>query len=279
MPTLLLQLSDLHLFAEADAVLRQVPTRDSLVEVLEAVRGTGLEFDRVVVTGDFTHDERRETYQAAHRLLEEWLDRCHVLPGNHDDRVLMREVFAGDAQQPDRPAQAGGSDSGICFSVSPVALQLIGIDTHLPGQVAGRIEPAMLDWLANELGQHADEPTILFQHHPPISVGSDWLDAIGLLDPEPYRELIGRSPQVRAISCGHVHQEASGTLGTAVVLTVPSTSVQFRPISAIARVDSIPPGFRIFALDHPSDSDTVEEIGWSSRVVRLAGVSFPAVDE
>ena len=276
MSTLVLQLSDLHLFAEPDAVLRAVPTRDSLVEVLEAVRGTGLEFARVVVTGDFTHDERRETYQAAHGLLEEWLDRCHVLPGNHDCRVLMREVFAGDAQQ---PAQAGGSDSGICFSVSQGGWRLIGIDTHLPGQVAGRVEVAMLDWLAEELGQHADEPTILFQHHPPISIGSDWLDAIGLLDPEPYRELIGRSRQVRAISCGHVHQEASGTLGTAVVLTVPSTSVQFTPISPIARVDSIPPGFRIFTLDDPSDSVEVDAIGWSSRVVRLGAVTFPAVDE
>jgi len=276
MTTLVLQLSDLHLFAEADGVLRQVPTRDSLVEVLAAVRGTGLEFDRVVVTGDFTHDERRETYQAAHGLLEEWLDRCHVLPGNHDDRVLMREVFAGDAQQPD---QAGGSDSGICFSVAQGGWRLIGIDTHLPGQVAGRVEPAMLEWLAEELEQHASEPTILFQHHPPISVGSAWLDAIGLLDGEPYRELINSSPQVRAISCGHVHQEASGTLGTAVVLTVPSTSVQFTPISAIARVDSIPPGFRIFTLDDPADSLEVEAIGWSSRVVRLPAVSFPAVDE
>ena len=49
MSTLVLQLSDLHLFAEPDAVLRQVPTRDSLAEVLDAVRATGLEFDRAVV--------------------------------------------------------------------------------------------------------------------------------------------------------------------------------------------------------------------------------------
>ena len=97
MTTLLLQLSDLHLFAEPEAVLRGVPTRDSLAEVLEAVRGTGLDFGRVVVTGDFTHDERRETYQAAHGLLDEWIDRCHVLPGNHDDRVLLREVFGDRA--------------------------------------------------------------------------------------------------------------------------------------------------------------------------------------
>ena len=96
---------------------------------------------KVVVTGDFTHDERRETYQAVRGLLEEWLDRCHVLPGNHDERALLREVFSG---------QAGGTDRGICFSQSLGGWRLLGIDTHVPGEVAGRVEPAMLDWLAGE---------------------------------------------------------------------------------------------------------------------------------
>jgi len=270
MSTFLLQLSDLHLFAEPDGVLREVPTRDSLAEVLEAVRGTGLDFDRVVLTGDFTHDERRETYQAVHGLLEEWLDRCHVLPGNHDERVLLRDVFSD---------QAGGTDRGICFSRSVGGWRLIGIDTHVPGEVPGRVEPAMLDWLAGELSEHAAEPTILFQHHPPIAVGSAWLDSIGLLDPGPFQELVTGSPQVRAVSCGHVHQECVGTLGGAVVLTVPSTGVQFVPLSATCRVDSIPPGFRVFALETPSDSVAVESVGWSTRVVRLPAVTFPAVDE
>lgn len=273
MSTLVLQLSDLHLFAEPDAVLRQVPTRDSLAEVLDAVRATGLEFDRAVVTGDFTHDERRETYQAAYRLLDDWLDRCHVLPGNHDCRELLCEVFAD---------QAGGSEECICFSESVGGWRLIGLDTHVPGEVPGRITAGMLDWLAGELQQHADEPTILFQHHPPIGVGSAWLDQIGLLDPEAYRELILRSPQVRAISCGHVHQESVGTLGRSVVLTVPSTGVQFKPLSSTARVDSIAPGFRIFSLDAPAataDSDSTASPAWSTRVIRLPAITHPAVDE
>ena len=270
MSTILLQLSDLHLFAEPERVLRRVPTRDSLLEVLEAVRQTGFDFDRVVVTGDFTHDERRETYQSVNGLLEEWLDRCHVLPGNHDDRGLLSEVFTD---------QAGGTDRGICFSESVGGWRLIGIDTHVPGEVPGRIEPAMLAWLERELAQHAAEPTVVFQHHPPISVGSAWLDAIGLRDAEPYRKLIAASPQVRVISCGHVHQECVGTLGGAVVLTVPSTGVQFTPLTAKARVDSIPPGFRIFVLERPCDTESVVSAVWSTRVVRLSKVTFPAADE
>ena len=270
MTMLLLQLSDLHLFAEPDGVLRGVPTRDSLVEVLEAARGTGMDFGRVVVTGDFTHDERRETYQAVHGLLDEWLDRCHVLPGNHDDRALLREVF-GD--------RAGGTDRGICFSESVGGWRLIGIDTHIPGEVPGRVEPAMLDWLAGELDQHSSQPTILFQHHPPISVGSAWLDAIGLRDPGPFRDLVTRSPQVRVVSCGHVHQESVGMLGRAAVLTVPATGVQFTPLLDAPHVDAIPPGFRVFAVDEPAPGEDAGSVGWSSRVIRLPAVTFPAVDE
>jgi Icc protein len=282
MTTHVLQLSDLHLFAEPDAVLREVPTRESLVEVLEAVRKTGLEFARVVVTGDVTHDERRETYQAVHTLMSEWLDRCHVLPGNHDCRALLREVFDDNAGGVGEPSEPADPDSEICFSVSVGGWRLIGLDTQVPGKVPGRIAAGMLDWLAVELQQHADEPTILFQHHPPIGVGSAWLDQVGLLDPEPYRELISRSPQVRAISCGHVHQESVGTLGRSVVLTVPSTGVQFKPLSSTIRVDSIAPGFRIFSLDDPAataDSDSTASPVWSTRVIRLPAITHPAVDE
>lgn len=274
MTTFILQLSDLHVFAQPGQVVRGVPTRESLIEVLEKVRATGLVFEQVVVSGDLTHDEQRETYLVVRELLEEWLDRCHVIPGNHDDRALIREVF-GD--------QAGGSDDGICFSTTVAGWRLIGIDTHVPGSVPGRVAPAMLEWLAAELDRHAREPTILFAHHPPVPVGSAWLDAIGLLDPEPFRELIRRSRQVRVVSCGHVHQEFCGRLGEAVVMTVPSTGVQFTPLVATSRVDAIAPGFRVFALDGPDESGEITETvrqghAWTSRVIRLVGVTYPAVD-
>ena len=273
MTTFVLQLSDLHVFAEPEQAVRGVPTRKSLIEVLEKVRDTGLSFDRVIVSGDLTHDERPEAYRAVRELLEEWLDRCHVIPGNHDDRALLREVLVD---------QTDGSDDGIRFSVATGGWRLIGIDTHVPGEVSGRVAPAMLEWLESELERHPGEPTILFAHHPPIPVGSAWLDGLGLLDPEPLRELICRSRQVRVVSCGHVHQEFCGRLGEAVVMTVPSTGVQFIPLEATSRVDAIAPGFRVFALenfDTAGDATVEQDPAWTSRVVRLAGVTYPAVDE
>lgn len=257
MTTFVLQLSDLHVFAEPEVRLRGVATRESLQEVLEAVRRTGLEFSRVVVTGDLTHDERRESYQAVRELLEEWLEWGHVIPGNHDDRALIREVF---------PDCTEGDESGIRFSTTAGDWRLIGIDTHVPGEVSGDVAPEMLEWLEAELAANESTPTILFQHHPPVPVGSAWVDALGLREPSRLHAVLERAPQVRLISCGHVHQEFSGTLGQAIVLTMPSSGVQFVPLSPEAQVDLVPPGFRVLAL---------EEEDWSSQVVRLSAPDAP----
>ena len=50
-------------------------------------------FDHVVVTGDHTHDELPESYQAVRQILSPWLDRLWQVPGNHDDRTVLRSVF------------------------------------------------------------------------------------------------------------------------------------------------------------------------------------------
>lgn len=257
MTTFVLQLSDLHVFAEPSERLRGVATRESLQDVLAAVRRTGLEFSRVVVTGDLTHDERLESYQAVRGLLKEWLPRGHVIPGNHDDRALICEVF---------PDCTEGDETGIRFSTTAGSWRLIGIDTHVPGEVSGDIAPDMLEWLEAELATDDSTPTILFQHHPPVPVGSAWVDDLGLRDPSRLHAVLARAPQVRVISCGHVHQEFSGTLGSAIVLTMPSSGVQFVPLSPEAKVDLVPPGFRVLAL---------EDDGWSSQVVRLSDPDAP----
>ena len=273
MTTHVLQLSDLHIFAEPGKVSMGVPTYKSLAEVLEKVIATGVKFDQVVISGDLAQDEQRESYLAIREMIGRWLNRCNVIPGNHDNRALLLEVFA---------EQTAGTNEGVRFSITAGGWRLIGIDTQMPGKITGRVAPAMLDWLADELQRNARKPTILFAHHPPIPVGSAWIDAIGLLDPEPLRKLIVNSPQVRVVSCGHVHQESCGTLGDTVVMTTPSTGVQFIPMTDTARVHAIAPGFRMFALEEPDGSEDNDadpsRCRWTSRVIRLAGITYPAVD-
>ena len=87
--TLILQLSDLHLFADPAERLFGIPTRELLQDVLAHVEASGIRPDHVVVTGDHTHDELPQSYEAARGLL----------------RPLARPALAAPGQ-PRRPGRA-----------------------------------------------------------------------------------------------------------------------------------------------------------------------------
>ncbi len=240
MPTRILQLTDLHLFAEPDAVLKGVAMRDSLSRVLDFVESSGERFDYVVITGDLTHDGHADSYQAVRSLLDGRFASIHVIPGNHDDRAALRRVF---------PQPAASPREFIAFSLEAAGWRLIGLDTLAPGHGFGRIATPQLDWLRGELTRSAQQPTVLLMHHPPVAVGSAWLDAIGLAERDAFCEMIVAAPQVALVCCGHVHQEFDGALGRVRVVATPSTGVQFVPRSEQLVVESVGPGYRVIELD------------------------------
>lgn len=239
----ILQITDLHLMADPKSVLRDVCTRDSFNEVLRFVKdrsqSESWDFDYVFITGDLTHDEQLESYEALRELLGDWVPRCRLIPGNHDDRALIRQVF---------PELVPTNSESINFSVESAGWRLIGLDSHVDGVVSGRIGEEQLQWLAAELTTHVAQPTILFVHHPPVPVHSVWLDRIGLLDADALLEVVRSFSQIRSICAGHVHQEFTEILDGVKILTTPSTGVQFRPREDELVCDTVPPGFRIFRL-------------------------------
>ena len=87
---------------------------------------------------------------------------------------------------------------------------MIGLDSQLTGEDAGELGSEQLAWLDDRLAVDPARSAVLFLHHPPIAVGSPWVDRIGLLDAGALESVLARHPQVRAVITGHVHQEASG---------------------------------------------------------------------
>lgn len=243
MPTIL-QLTDLHLFADKEAQLKGICPWRSLARVLAAARGSGIAFDHVVLTGDLTHDGQERTYEHLREALGDWADSAWLLPGNHDDRSLVVRRSAADG----RAIQSRPTNDRVTFSFAAGAWRVIGLDTLIPGELRGEIGREQLAWLAAELAQHSTSPTLIFMHHPPVEVGSAWLDRIGLTDRAAFGALVESSPQVKLICCGHIHQEFESRLGTATALAAPSTSVQFRPGTEALECDELPPGFRIVTL-------------------------------
>ena len=249
----ILQLTDLHLCSERDGRVHGVPTRDTLRDVLHHVELHEHSCEQLVITGDLADDGDVATYQHLRELLAERLPRCRVVPGNQDNRERIREVF---------PEIVPGGDGPLTFSSSAGDWQLIGLDTLVPGEEEGRISPEQLAWLGGQLATNPDVPTVIFLHHPPVSVLPE--GEPGLAEPSGLLELVATSPQVRAVSAGHVHHACQIDIGEVTFLTTPSSAFQYRPEDDA--FDYLPPGARIFQLDPGR---------FRSEVIRLPTLEHP----
>ena len=256
MSTRVVQISDCHLFSDPGEELRGVQPYQAVLAALQHVTEHEGEADYLVISGDLAHDEAKPTYQMLRDMLGPWVPRCRLIPGNHDDREFIHEIFSEIV-----PAE----HEAICFAEDLAGWRMIGLDSHVPGKVPGELSAAQWEWLAKQLADHQEQPTILFMHHPPFSVASPWLDAIALREGERFMDLIDKCPQVRVVCCGHVHQEFQQQGASALLLTTPSVAVQFRPQTKTAEIDTVPAGYRVFDLHEDGTCET--------RVVRLPPAS------
>lgn len=255
--TRILQLTDLHLFEDPDAELFGIPTRELLRLVLAHMQASGLRVNHLVVTGDLAHDDLPETYRAVRGAFEPWADRLWLVPGNHDERAVLRAAF------PDRVPGAGADRVEFAFRAG--AWLCLGLDTQLPGSVSGRLEAEEIEWIAEQLAIHRPTHVALFMHHPPVLLGCAWMDSIGLDGKEQLQALFERDARFRLVCCGHVHHESTHRVGAATIVTTPSTGLQFDPVGDEPSFVQAPPGYRVVELT---------DEGCTTSVVRLAEAPF-----
>lgn len=245
----LLQLTDPHLFAEPDEQLLGVTTRRSFEAVLELALAHSPPADALVLTGDLVHDESREGYRALRRLLDRTGLPYYCIPGNHDSRPLMEELLGPAALGPVTVINLG--DWNLVF-----------LDSTQPGREGGRIGRARLAALRDALAARPS-PAVIFLHQHPIPVQSAWMDRLSVEDGEELITLCDRHHQVKALVCGHIHQEFEQRIDGYRVLGTPSTCVQFEPRRSEFAIDAQAPGYRELTLLANGALET--------RVVRLDG--------
>ena len=237
--TVIVQLSDPHI--GADWGNDTDPTA-----ALAAAVGTVLALDlhpaAVLVSGDLADSASAAEYAEARRLLDRIDAPICVLPGNHDDRGELRRHFElpGRGDEPVQHARAFGG------------LRLVALDTTRPGEGGGALDADRLDWLDADLATHPTVPTLLAMHHPPLATGIAPWDRIGLpgADRRALAEVIRRHPQVRRLTCGHLHRTIVSELAGCPLLVVPSTYVQARLDLRAERLElsDDPAGFAVHNL-------------------------------
>lgn len=252
----LVQITDTHLFAPDDGSLLSVNTADSFRAVVAEIVAHNTEFDAILATGDISQDHSTESYLRFTQGIAPLHKTCFWLPGNHDYKPNMNTV----------------PPSSQVHAVEHVLLghhwQMVLLDSQVVGVPHGRLSDQQLELLEMKLSEHPDRHTLVLLHHHPLLVGSAWLDQHTLKDSHLFWQVVERHRNVKAVLCGHVHQDMEREhLGVRVMAT-PSTCVQFKPNSDDFAVDLRPPGWRELELHANGEVTT--------QVKRLAqGVFLP----
>jgi len=254
-PITLLQLTDLHLCESAQASLLGVPVESSFRAVLAQACQDFPDANACVLTGDLSDDGSEAAYQrlAAHTQSLPW--PVMWLPGNHDDAATLQRVAA----------HQGEWGAVRCFAAG--VWRVILLDSSVPGEVGGALGEAEYRWLELALMDSHDCPVLVVMHHPACDSGTRWIDGQQLADGERFWRVLARYPNVRALLCGHIHQDIDRMVNGLRWLASPSTCVQFMPGAGVFQLDTASPGYRWLVLKPDGSLD--------SGVHRLPAGAFP----
>ncbi len=241
----LLQITDTHLFAPNDGCLLSVNTADSFHAVVNEICIQKVEYDAILATGDISQDHSPESYQRFSQGIQQLEQDCFWLPGNHDYKPNMGTIL---------PSPQIHTKEHVLLGKH---WQMILLDSQVVGVPHGRLSDQQLILLEQKLSQYPDRHALVLLHHHPVLVGSAWLDQHTLKDSEAFWDIIQLHSNVKAVLCGHVHQNMERTHLGVKVMATPSTCVQFKPNSNDFALDKMSPGWRELEL-HADGTLTTE---------------------
>ena len=231
----ILHLTDPHLFADTEGDLRGTVTYASLAAALDHYRNQQWRADIVISTGDLVQDDSPGAYQHFCKSLGALDLPVYCVPGNHDVRAIMQEKLAEH-------------DFHYCKSIEHGNWLISGIDSCVAGQAGGHVAEDELDRLDSEIGRTQMANVLVCLHHPPVPMGSKWLDSVGLANADQFLARASASGKVKLALYGHVHQPGETVHNGITIIGTPSTCRQFTPGSDTFAVDDNPPAYRRVSL-------------------------------
>jgi Icc protein len=230
-----LHVTDPHLFAAADGTLRGTNTHRTFARTLAHYEASDWRADLVLATGDLIQDDSAAAYVRFRELLGALGLPSYCTPGNHDVRALMRDAL-------------DTAPFHYCASHTSNGWQLIGIDSCIHGQAGGAVSEIEIERCEQAI-QSSDAGNVLVAlHHPPVALGSTWLDSVGLANGDEFIQRLESTGRVRLVIFGHAHQAHDSITRNIRLLGTPSTCRQFKPGSDKFTLDDRPPAYRKIEL-------------------------------
>ena len=239
----MLHLTDPHLFADPQGALRGAVTYSSLQAVLADYANSDWTADVAVVTGDLIQDDTPEAYGHFRELMEPLQLPVLCLPGNHDVRALMRDALSA-------------APFSYCEPMERNNWLITLVDSCVSGIAGGAISDEEYRRLDEQLAGTTAANVLVCLHHPPVPMGSKWLDTVGLEDGDAFIERLAASGKVRLAIFGHVHQAYEADHSGVRIIATPSTCRQFARGSVEFAVDDNPPAYRRIELSTDGSFET-----------------------
>jgi 3',5'-cyclic AMP phosphodiesterase CpdA len=232
-PLLIAQISDLHIKRPGVLAYGEVDTAAALTRCVATLNAFRPRPELVVISGDLADTPVAEEYEHLNRLLAPLEIGFAAVPGNHDSRELMRAALPKGGY-----AQSTGPLNSL-HAVGP--LDLVLLDSSVPGKPHGELEAPTLAWLDATLASSSTRPALIFLHHPPFVTGIHHMDVQNLRNAGALANVLRRHPRARLVAAGHVHRAAlTQFLGIpATICPAPNHAV------ALDLEESLPPSFKI----------------------------------
>lgn len=227
------QITDLHIGTQNENTL-SVDVRHNFLMILGELKK--LEPDYIIITGDLCFDTGKiEIYKWIKAKLDKLEIQYILIPGNHDDRAMMREVFEIDYTQ---------EQEEIFFAKRLGKQRALFLDSS-----QAMMSEVQLKWLKRQLKQSADENLLIFTHYPPFKVGVPFMDMnYTFQNSAETIEILSSYPSNIFLFCGHYHTDRLISLNKLHVQITPSIIWQLDTESEEFKVDNYRTGYRIIKL-------------------------------
>lgn len=234
-PLRLIQISDIHLFADPNRVLLGVKTRESFQALVARLKNEMDKINLVMLSGDLSQDGSEVSYVVIADVFKLFRVPIYWVPGNHDNYGVMMQMY---------PREMMANQKHIILKNWHIIL----LNSQKPGAVEGYLDASQLEHLKHCLQTYPEHYAIIMFHHQPVPVGCSWLDQLGLTNAEEFWNLVTTYPKVKAVFFGHVHQEFSQIMRGIACYAVPSTCIQFKPNQDHFGLEKKPPAYRWIEL-------------------------------
>lgn len=234
---IIVQITDLHI-GQANADTYGVDIRHNFLMVLGELKT--LDPDYIVITGDLCYEYGElEIYRWIKSKMDNLKIPYLVIPGNHDDSAMMREVFEIEYTQ---------EEDEIFFAKRLGKQRALFLDSS-----QASMSDIQLKWLKRQLKQSADEPLLIFTHYPPMKAGVPFMDTKhSYKESSELLEILEEYPSNIYLFCGHYHIDRLLSQNKLHVQISPSIICQIDSYSKEFKIDHYKAGYRVIELSKES---------------------------